>query len=78
MGPMTLLLSPQLSFSPMEREGLLLVAALLQKPPFLLWQDCSFLSTSVVNKMLVEFSKRHMTVVRVIEPMPAHWYPWLG
>lgn len=77
MGPMTLQLSPQLSFTPYERELLLLVVALLQKPSILIWQDCSLIDKETAERLLHEFHKLNITVIRILEPAPAHWLPWL-
>jgi len=77
MGPMTLQLSPQLSFTPHERELLLLAVALLQRPPILIWQDCSLIDKASAEQLLHEFHKLNITVIRILEPAPAHWLPWL-
>lgn len=76
MGPMTLQLSPQLSFTPHERERLLLAVAFLQKPRILLWQDCGLTSEKVTDQLVNEFCSQGISVIRIHEPMPAHWLPW--
>ena len=76
MGPMTLQLSPQLSFTPHERERLLLVVALLQKPSILLWQDCKLTSDQIADQLVNEFCSQGISVIRIHEPAPAHWLPW--
>lgn len=76
MGPNTLLLGPDVSFSPAERERLMLTMALLERPDWLLWQDCGMLPPSQREAITEALQQAGVGVVRIEEPAPAHWSLW--
>jgi len=76
MGPNTLLLGPDVSFSPAEREKLMLTMALLEQPDWLLWQDCGLLQHHQREMIARALKQAQIGVIRIEEPTPAHWALW--
>ena len=76
MGPNTLLLGPDVSFNPAEREQLMLTMALLEQPDWLLWQDCGLLPNHQRDLIARALTQARIGVLRIEEPSPGHWALW--